>query len=162
MSPARCHACRKPLSLTTLAAHKGCAEARGGKKVAPATARPRGQRHEAALYAALGRHWWEAAPGGYPSEHGFVANLWIRQYPWGAYMSPPRGFSADAGFPMARVLVEVDGGAHAAGKAKQRSDTERRGLAGAAGWRVVAVTPAQVHNSEAVRLVRAAVESPHA
>lgn len=85
---------------------------------------------------------------------------WIRQYPWGAYLSPRRRFSSDAGFPNARVLVEIDGGAHAAGKAKQRTDTERRGLAGANGWRVVAVTPEMVHNGEAIDLIRKALASP--
>jgi hypothetical protein len=123
-----------------------------------------GEQYEAALYAALVRDWFYDM--GEPQALDHVQHnpsaCFLRQYPWGAYLSPPRRFSSDIGFPFSRLLVEIDGGAHAAGKAKQRSDTERRGLAGAAGWRVVALTPEQVHDGTAIELVRAALAAGRA
>jgi hypothetical protein len=116
-----------------------------------------GERHEAALYAALNaERYMEASPGRYIGATNLV---WLRQYPFGAFLSPPRRFTFDAAFPEAMVAVECDGGAHAAGKAKQRTDTERRGLAGANGWIVVAVTPEQVADGSALALVREALSN---
>lgn len=80
---------------------------------------------------------------------GFVV-----QAGWGWYLEPRRGFSSDFAFPAARVLLEIDGGAHAAGRGKVARDVKRRGLAAAAGWRLLSVTPDQVRSGEALRLLR--------
>lgn len=141
------------------------APAPAARDVAPATPKVapkpgRGRQHEDALYKVLAEEFIDL--GSMPErvrlgDTVVVSCLFVRQYPWGAYLPEPRGFSSDAGFPVKRVLVEIDGGAHAAGKAKQRTDTERRGLAGAAGWRVVAVTPEMVYDGRAIDLVKKAL-----
>lgn len=121
-----------------------------------------GARHEEALYAALDGDGfmdfrYATDGGGYLR----MSSYYIRQYPWGAYLTPPRRFSADAGFPTARLLVEVEGQVHSI-KGKRGGDVKRRQLAEEAGWRVLSVLPEQVHNGEAVELVRRALETRRA
>lgn len=82
-----------------------------------------------------------------------VARVFVVQFAWGWYLDPRRGFTSDFAFPASRLLVEIDGGAHAAGRAKVARDVKRRGLAASAGWRLLSVTPAQVRDGEAVPLV---------
>lgn len=84
--------------------------------------------------------------------------LFVRGYAWGVHLNPPRGFAFDAAVPARRLAFEVDGGAHAAGRGKVKADTERRGLAGASGWVVVAVTPEQVRDGSARALVVASLD----
>lgn len=86
-----------------------------------------------------------------------VGTCYVREYAWGLYLSPPRLFRFDAALPAQRVAVEVDGGAHAAGRKKVKSDTERRGLAASLGWRVVALTPEQINDGRARDVIRAAL-----
>ena len=83
--------------------------------------------------------------------------VYVREFAWGMYLSEPRLFRFDAAVPARRLAFEVDGGAHAAGRAKVKSDTERRGLAASNGWRVVALTPEQVTDGRAVPIVRRAL-----
>jgi hypothetical protein len=122
-----------------------------------------GEAAEAALYAALVRDWFYDM--GEPQALDHVQHnpgaCFLRQYPWGAYLSPPRRFCADAGFPFSGLLVEIEGHAHSV--KKQRShDVRRRQLAEAGGWRVLSVLPEQVHNGEAIELVRAALAAGRA
>ena len=86
-----------------------------------------------------------------------VGSVYVREYGWGVFLDPPRLFRFDAALPAQRVAVECDGSAHAAGKRKQRTDTERRGLAASIGWRVVAVTPEQIDDGRARDVIRAAL-----
>ena len=82
-----------------------------------------------------------------------------RQHPWGLALTPRRGFAADFAFLPNRLLVEVTGGAHAAGRGKWKSDTERSGLAASIGWTICLVTPEQVRDGSALELVKRAIES---
>lgn len=75
----------------------------------------------------------------------------VREYAWA--LDVGRDFRADLAFPALRLLVEVKGGAHAAGRAKQRADVEREGLAVSMGYRVLPLTPAQAMAEEGVDLV---------
>lgn len=83
--------------------------------------------------------------------------LYIRQFAWALDAKPPRKFASDFAFPWSRLLVEIKGGAHAAGRRKVRSDVEREGLAVSLGWRVLPLTPEQVKDGTALALVRAAL-----
>lgn len=106
---------------------------------------------EARLYAAL-----EAA--GFvdvmrcASGHAVDAALiFVRHFPWGAYLTRPRrGFDAAAGLPVLRILVEIDGGARAASRAK----------VGAAGWRVITAPPSDVETAVEQVLEAAGTSSP--
>lgn len=85
--------------------------------------------------------------------------VYVREFAWGIYLPEPRLFRFDAAVPALRLAFEADGGAHYATKRQGRHDTERRGLAAAHGWRVVAMRPDQIKDSDAaVALVRRAVE----
>jgi len=75
----------------------------------------------------------------------------VREYAWALELG--RDFRADVAFPALRILVEVKGGAHAAGRAKQRADVEREGLAVSLGYRVLPLTPAQAMAEEGVEMV---------
>jgi len=86
-----------------------------------------------------------------------VGECYVREYAWGTYLNPPRLFRFDAALPAQRLAFEVDGGAHAAGRKKVKSDTERRGLAASLGWRVVALTPEQVNDGRARDVIREAL-----
>lgn len=83
--------------------------------------------------------------------------VYVREFAWGIYLPEPRLFRFDAAVPARRLAFEVDGGAHAAGRAKVKSDTERRGLAASNGWRVVALTTEQVNDGSAEPIVRRAL-----
>jgi len=88
-----------------------------------------------------------------------LTHLFIRQYPWGAYLKPRRKYQSDAAFPVSRLLVEIEGGAHAV-KRQRRHDVLRRQLAEGAGYRVLSVLPEQVRDGSALELVRAALVPP--
>lgn len=115
--------------------------------------KPDGSAAERALWALLER--LGCADVGIPGSRPFGAAWWIRQYPWGAYLTPSRKFQADAGFPMLGILVEVEGKAH---DLKRKGDVVRRQLAEAAGWRVVAILPEQIRNGEAERILRTRID----
>lgn len=83
--------------------------------------------------------------------------VFVRQFAWGLYLPEPRKYAADFGFPSRRVLVEVDGGAHYAGRARGAYDTERRGLAASIGWTICPVTPDQVRDGTGIELVKSAL-----
>lgn len=85
--------------------------------------------------------------------------VFVRQFAWGLYLPEPRKYAADFGFPSRRVLVEVDGGAHYAGRARGAYDTERRGLAASIGWTICPVTPDQVRDGTGIELVKSALAS---
>lgn len=70
-----------------------------------------------------------------------------------------RDFRADIGFPRQMLLVEIMGGAHAAGRARVKRDVERQGLAAQLGYRVLTVTPEQVRKGEAIDLIEAALNA---
>lgn len=110
-----------------------------------------GQESEAILYAQMRARWPEWSPD------SRVPPKWMRQFPFGSFLEPPRGFAFDAAFPAERIAVEVDGGAHAASVKQFKRDRERRGLAGAAGWIVVAVSPEEVRDGTAMERVTAAL-----
>lgn len=80
-----------------------------------------------------------------------------RQHPWGLALVPERGFTADVAFLGARLLCEVTGMAHAAGRSKVRADVEREGLAVSLGWTVLPLTPEQVRDGSAVALIARAL-----
>lgn len=132
----------------------GC-ESRGGGQPRP------GQQHEDALAAALIAArldvidvptWMLYA------EEECVGACVVRQYPWGLRCG--RRFRSDFAAPTQKLLIEVAGMAHAAGRTKVRKDIERDGLAAALGYRVLKVTPEQVRDGTAVQLVIAALARP--
>lgn len=84
--------------------------------------------------------------------------VFVRGYAWGLHLMPRRKFQADAAFPAAHLLVEVEGGAHSVQKMRAH-DIRRRQLAEAAGWRVLSVLPEQIGNGEAVTLVTQHIDS---
>ena len=123
-----------------------------------------GAKSEDALYAALDAagyldlRWMERnAPDG-SWVYADLDRIYQRGYPWGLYLTPRRGFQADAAFPRANLLVEVEGGAHGVQKMRKH-DVLRRQLAESAGWRVLSVLPEQVRDGSAVELVRRAIET---
>ena len=134
-----------------------CASATAATQDAvPRVARPRtGALDEARLCAVLDAAGLIDAMNATPATP--VASVYIRELAWGVYLPEPRLFRFDAALVVRRLAFELDGGAHAAGKRKVRTDTERRGLAAAHGWRVVAMTPEQVRDGTALGLVRAAL-----
>jgi very-short-patch-repair endonuclease len=77
-----------------------------------------------------------------------------RQFHFAAHWTPPRKFAADFAFPLAWLLVEVDGGGYIAGRhtrgAGFEADHERDALAMLHGWRVLRVTPKQVESGIAL------------
>lgn len=91
-------------------------------------------------------------------EPGDVDRMFLAPYPWGAQLRPRRGFLADFGFPASRLLVEVDGISHKIGH-RQRGDVLKRQLADAAGYKVLAVLPEQVHDNSAIQLIRASLDA---
>lgn len=145
-------ACPKCTSLPSMPTRAGAVTPRGPKPRAGAV-------HELAMRAAL-----DAA--GYVSVDALTADMvmlhprsiYVPEYTWAPH---ERALRADFGFPVARVLVEIEGDAHAV-KRQRRNDVVRRQEAERRGWRVVSVLPEQVKSGEAVALVRAAVDSSKA
>ena len=88
-------------------------------------------------------------------------SVFVRQFAWGVYLDPSRRFVADFAFPAHRVLVEIDGDAHAV-KARRRGTVLRTQLAESAGWRVVTVLPEQVRDGTAIEVVHAALAAKEA
>ena len=114
-----------------------------------------GSHTEEALYAALDKAGYidlGYVGGGYID----IGTYYQRGFPWGLYINPRRRFQADAAFPAARLLIEVDGIAHKIGS-RQKGDVLKSQLAQAAGWRVLHLLPEQVHDGAAIELVRAAL-----
>lgn len=87
--------------------------------------------------------------------------VFVRQFAWGLYLSEPRRFASDFAFPSHRILVEIDGDAHAV-KARRRGTVVRTQLAESAGWRVVTVLPEQVRDGTAIEVVHAALAAKEA
>lgn len=80
-----------------------------------------------------------------------------RAVPWGLALNPERGFTADVAFLGSRLLCEIKGLAHAAGRSKVRADVEREGLAVSLGWTVLPLTPESVRDGSAVALIAKAL-----
>lgn len=124
--------------------------------VVPARASPRGRRRAGnpavdALVAGLAAR--NVPLVGNLDPDRVILPLWIlvREYAWA--LDVGREFRADLAFPALRLLIEVKGGAHAAGRAKQRADVEREGMAVSMGYRVLPLTPEQAKSEEGVDLV---------
>ena len=83
--------------------------------------------------------------------------MFVRQFAWALRCDPPRGFASDFAFIEKRLLVEVKGLAHAAGRSKVRADVEREGLAVSLGWTVLPLTPESVRDGSAVELIARAL-----
>jgi very-short-patch-repair endonuclease len=98
-----------------------------------------GSHAEDALYAALDAAGYLDFRYAMNGSHRVTA-IYQRGYPWGLYLKPRRRFQADAAFPSADLLIEVEGVAHKIGH-QQKHDVVRRQLAEAAGWRVLSVLP---------------------
>lgn len=75
-----------------------------------------------------------------------LARIYVAEFTFAPH---ERNWRCDFALPAYRVAIEVDGGSHAAGKSKQRTDTEKRGELAARGYRVVAVTPEEVKDGTA-------------
>lgn len=95
---------------------------------------------------------------GFPPVGALAPETWVlptvilvREYAWA--LDVGRDFRADLAFPALRLLVEVKGGAHAAGRAKQRADVEREALAVSLGYRLLPLTPDQARSNDGVGLV---------
>lgn len=129
-------------------------------RVEKATSKPKRPRSghvtEALLCAVLDRCGLIDAFNAGPTTPAEV--VYVREFAWGIYLPEPRLFRFDAAVPARRLAFEADGGAHYATKRQGRHDTERRGLAAAHGWRVVAMRPDQIQDRTADELVRAALE----
>ena len=144
-----------------LSREAGCAGA-DLTRPTPAIPKPRaGAKSEDALYAALVAAGYTDMGESEAHHDDDVRRMFLRQYPWGAYLDEPRRFSSDAAFPFASLLIEVEGGAHGVQRMRKH-DVLRRQLAESAGWRVLSVLPEQVRDGSAVELVRKAIESAHA
>lgn len=81
----------------------------------------------------------------------------VTQYPFGFHLNDPRRFKSDFAFPLAALLTEVVGGAHAAGRKRVERDTERQGIAAVLGYRVLTIHPDVVRASGAVEQIEAAL-----
>lgn len=82
-----------------------------------------------------------------------------RQYPFGLLLVPERGFAADFVFLAHSLKVEIDGGAHAAGRKKVGEGTDREGLAATVGLRNLPLRPERLYKNEAVDMIKAAIQS---
>jgi len=89
-------------------------------------------------------------------EYTLAKNCYVAEF---VFAPHERNWRCDFALPVKRLAVEVDGGAHAAGKSKQRTDTEKRGELAARGYRVVAVTPEEVKDGTARDRVSRALEA---
>lgn len=138
-----------------------CADGQSAPAPRPAAsggkAKRDGSHAEDALYAALDADGFLDFRYAVDGSHRVTA-IYQRGYPWGLYLKPRRRFQADAAFPSADLLIEVEGVAHKIGH-QQKHDVLRRQLAESAGWRVLSVLPEQVHNGEAVELIRRALQA---
>lgn len=78
----------------------------------------------------------------------------VLEYP---FAKPERAYRADLAWPNLRLLVEVDGAVH---RIKERfsADLLRDQVIFFMGWRKLRVSPMQVRNGEALRLVERALE----
>lgn len=163
---ARCAECKAPVHRYEqggwVIQHALTCSASPRKTIQAAVAKPKprpGEAAEQALYAMLDGAGYVDARRFTRPECNVAASFYVRQWPFGAYLTPPRRFQFDAAFPAYMLGIDVDGGAHAAGRAKVKSDTERRGLAAANGWKVLCLTPEQVRDGSAINLVQAALSA---
>lgn len=82
----------------------------------------------------------------------------------GFVWEPSRDWAFDLAWPSPRVAVEIDGGRRIGGRdvpgAGWIRDAARLNAAAIEGWMVLRVTPAQIADSTAVRLVALALASP--
>ena len=68
-----------------------------------------------------------------------------------------RNFRADLAWPALKLLLEIDGGAHAIRK-RQEQTVLRGQVAQSLGYRIITVLPGQVRNGEALKLVEDALK----
>lgn len=84
-----------------------------------------------------------------------------RQYRW----CPGRRYKADFAHPMARLLVEVQGGTHIRGKRSHTGaigyeyDRMRNNEAVILGWRMLEFTPKHIKSGRAIREIKRALEA---
>lgn len=83
--------------------------------------------------------------------------LYVRELHWA--VDVPRDFRADFGFPTARLLVELVGGAHLAGRKKMDADCRREALAASLGWRLLRVSHEMVRDGSAAQMVLRAISA---
>lgn len=76
--------------------------------------------------------------------------IFARSFAWALDAEPPREFRSDFALFGARLLVEIDGGAHRASRRQLAHDTERRRVAVACGWTVLPFTPEEVREGRAI------------
>ena len=85
----------------------------------------------------------------------------VREY----MFAPPRRFRGDFAWPAQKLIVEVQGGIWARGKAAHSSgagvsrDAEKLNTATLAGWRVLQVTSDHIKSGQAVDWIRTALDS---
>lgn len=79
-----------------------------------------------------------------------ASRIFVRELHYALDRDPPRDWHADVGFPVARLLVEIKGGAHAAKRSHLADDVEREHAAVALGWRLLPVTPEMVRDGRAI------------
>ena len=137
------------------AVKRGCTKCGGAVAAMPAerkVARPRaGALTEIAMRAELdkaGYVWIESMRAGTDP-----LKVYVPEY---TYLPHERALRADFAFPVARLLVEIDGNAHAV-KSVRKDDVVKRQEATRRGWRVLVVLPEQVRDGTAVELVKAAL-----
>lgn len=83
--------------------------------------------------------------------------LYVRELHWA--VDVPRDYRADFGFPCARFLVEIVGGAHLAGKKKMDNDCRREALATSLGWRLLRVSHEMVNDGSVTQMVLRAISA---
>jgi len=90
----------------------------------------------------------------------FAAGIegWVKQEFW----CEGRKYKADFVFKKERVLVEVIGAAHLAGRDKLEADCERYAIAASRGWLVVHVTAKSIRKGTAVEWVEKALQTRRA
>ena len=154
---ATCQTCRQRFAYSHGMSHTCAKRAAPSKAGAGKVARPQrdGSHAEEALYAALDAAGYLDFRYAMNGSHRVTA-IYQRGYPWGLYLKPRRRFQADAAFPSADLLIEVEGVAHKIGH-QQKHDVLRRQLAEAAGWRVLSVLPEQVRDGSAIALIARAL-----
>lgn len=83
---------------------------------------------------------------------------WFPQSHW----CEGRKYRADFMFQSERVLVEVIGAAHLAGRKKLEEDCERYAIAASKGWLVVTVTAKSIRSGKAVEWIDKALKTRRA
>lgn len=114
----------------------------------------------AALLARLASRGYQPVGDLNPAALVPARKILVREYAWA--LDAGRELRADVAFPALKVLVEVKGGAHAAGRQKQREDVEREALAVQLGYLLIPLTPEMAHDESGASLVLATVRRAEA